>query len=266
VILASLLALQAHAGTITTVVGGSNGDGYPSDVTKSVPQHLVVDPNGNLIFGDTWDHRVRRVDAASEITTSIAGIGQFGYNGENIAATTAKLASPSGIARKSNGDVYVAEQLGHRVRRINAANGQITTVAGTGTGGWNNDGPGTTAQLNFPMGLSLSGNNLLIADSANHRIACSMPTDSWQRSPAPPWGTAVTAASPSPPSSVTRCTPSSTLRATSTSPTNRTAVSAASRRARFPARVSSPPSPVLKTWSRCLAPAAATAGRLPPPS
>src|SRR5262249_43487671 len=122
-------------GVIDTMVGGENGDGWVAAVAKVSPKGMAVDAAGNLYISDTDNHRVRRVAAGSGIIETIAGTGAYGYNGDGILATQAKLAYPYSVAVDGSGNVYVADQINHRVRRIDGQTKIITTVVGNGTAG-----------------------------------------------------------------------------------------------------------------------------------
>ena len=164
---------KVSAGVITTVAGdgnfGYNGDGMAAtSAWLNGPDGLTVDSAGNIFIADTGNGRIRRVSGGAIAT--IAGNGTFGYNGDNIAATSAGLTSPSGVAVDSAGNLYIADLGNNRVRKVSA--GIITTVAGTGTAGYNGDNvPATSAELYGPWGvaLDLSG-HLYIADTDNNRI------------------------------------------------------------------------------------------------
>ncbi|MCW3121044.1 MAG: C-terminal target protein [Flavipsychrobacter sp.] len=105
-----------------------------------------------------------------EITT-ITGIGVAGYNGDNIAATTAKIATPWGVAVDTAGNVYIADFGNNRIRKINKT-GIITSIAGTGIAGFTGDGgPATAARINGPYDVAVDGQaNVYIADYFNNRI------------------------------------------------------------------------------------------------
>jgi len=170
------------ASIITTVAGtgtaGFSGDsGAATSAKLNYPADVAFDSTGNLYIADKTNHRIRKVDTSGTITT-VAGTGTSGFNGDGITATSAQLKNPGGIAFDSTGNLYIAEYLGHRVRKVAAISGTITasstitTVAGTGTGGFNSDGGApTSAQLNNPNGIAFdSTGNLYIADVGNHRI------------------------------------------------------------------------------------------------
>ncbi|GIW41612.1 MAG: hypothetical protein KatS3mg076_2189 [Candidatus Binatia bacterium] len=159
------------AGTIDTVVGGENGDGFPAEVGKANPRGITVDPWGNLILADTENNRIRFVDAATGLVSTIAGTGEFGYGGDGGPATAAKLAFPTGVVADTDGNVFFTDLFNHRIRRI-GRDGKITTVAGTGVSGFGGDGgPATSAKISWPSGLTLGPDgSLYFADSGNNRV------------------------------------------------------------------------------------------------
>jgi predicted phage tail protein/sugar lactone lactonase YvrE len=159
-------------GTISTYAGRNHfgGDGgAATDAALNRPYGLGTDNAGNLFIADTENHRVRRLSGG--IITTIGGSGTPGFSGDGGSATSAQLNSPYDVAADPAGNVYVADTLNHRVRKIDAG-GTITTVAGTGAPGFSGDGgPANLAQLHHPVGLELdAAGNLYIADFDNHRI------------------------------------------------------------------------------------------------
>ncbi|MGE0871483.1 MAG: hypothetical protein AB7P03_23185 [Kofleriaceae bacterium] len=164
-----------EGGVVTTIAGtgssGASGDGGPAATARlSNPFGLARDSAGNLYVGDTLNHRVRRIDSNGIITT-VAGTGTPGYSGDLGPAISAQLAYPHGVAIDAVGNLYVADTLNHRVRKI-ATNGVITTVAGSGAPGSAGDqGPAIAAQLVSPYGVAADGSgNLYICDRDAHRI------------------------------------------------------------------------------------------------
>ncbi|MBA3489856.1 MAG: trypsin-like serine protease [Longispora sp.] len=162
-------------GTITTVAGiggqayGGDG-GQATDAQLSGPMGVTLDLEGNIVFTDTGNHRIRRIDAKGTITT-IAGSGTSGFDGDGRPATAARLDSPAGVAVDAKGHIVFADMGNHRIRRIDAK-GIITTVAGSGVGGFSGDGrPAAAAQLKVPSGVAVDANgNIIIADTLNHRV------------------------------------------------------------------------------------------------
>jgi hypothetical protein len=148
------------------------GDGkVASAASLNFPTAIVVDGGGNSYIADKNNHRVRRVNSATGIITTVAGTGVAGSSGDGGPATSAQINLPSGLALDSAGNLYIAEQGGNRVRKVTPG-GTISRVAGTGTYGYSgDDGPATSAKLASPFGLATDGaGNLYIADANNHRI------------------------------------------------------------------------------------------------
>jgi DNA-binding beta-propeller fold protein YncE len=163
---------------ITTAVGagekGFAGDGGPAKAALlNGPFDVAFDSAGNLFFSDTFNHRIRRVDAGSGVITTVAGNGEAGHGGDGGPAVRASLNEPYGIAIDRAGNIFVADRLNRRIRRIDAANGSITTLAGTGEAAYSGDGgPAARAGLGEPNGLALDTEqrHLYIADVADHRV------------------------------------------------------------------------------------------------
>ena len=162
------------AGVMTTFAGtgvaGYGGDNGPAaSAIFDHPNALAIDATGALLVCDSGNHRIRRISAGT--VTTIAGTGTQGFAGDGAAATAAQLDMPSGIAVAVNGSIYVADTHNQRVRVI-AADGTISTFAGTGVAGYTGDGSAARAALLAqPRGLfATAAGALLIADSNNQRI------------------------------------------------------------------------------------------------
>ncbi len=169
--------VDASSGVITTVAGNGSvsfsGDGGPAtSASLAFPVAVVVDSAGNLFIVDQGHQRIRRVDAATSIITTVAGTGCVSFSGDGGPATSASLANPSGVAVDGAGNLFIGDAVNRRIRRVDGATSIITTVAGTGTQGFSGDGgPATSAQLGNPFGVALdSAGTLFIADQLNHRI------------------------------------------------------------------------------------------------
>jgi len=167
----------AVAGDISTIAGtgtsGFSGDGLAAvGAQLDYPSGVAVDGVGNVFITDTANNRVRRVDAVTGLISTFAGIGTAGFSGDGAAATSAQLNSPFGVAVDGVGNVFIADTSNHRVRRVDAGTGLISTLAGTGTSGFSGDGTAATgAQLNSPYGVAVDGvGNVFIADSSNNRV------------------------------------------------------------------------------------------------
>lgn len=170
--------VDAVSHKISTVAGDGNagvtGDGGTAIYANlNAPAGLAIDGAGNLYIADSNNHAIRRVDANTGIITTIAGvIGHPGYSGDGGAATSAELNTPEGVAFDNNGNLYIADTSNNRIRMVAASNGNISTVAGTGTAGFGGDSSAaTSAQLNAPWGVAISATgDLYIADQNNNRI------------------------------------------------------------------------------------------------
>lgn len=162
---------------ISTTVGtgekGFGGDGGPAMAASlNGPFDVAFDGAGNLYFSDTFNNRVRRVDGRGIITT-VAGNGDKAYSGDGGPATRAALNEPYGVVLDRTGNLYIADRLNRRVRRVDAATGIITTVAGTGEAAYSGDGgPAAQAGLAEPNGLAFDPGQtrLYITDVADHRV------------------------------------------------------------------------------------------------
>ncbi len=167
------LPLATAAQVITTAAGGGAGNGgLATNAPLSPDLGLAYDSAGNLFISDTGQNRVRRVDAATGIITTVAGNGIFASDGDGGPAIQASVGQPQGIALDSAGNLFVSDGFGNVVRRVDATTGIITTFAGSGAIGFSGDGgPATSAALFQPTGLALDdGNNLYVADRLNHRV------------------------------------------------------------------------------------------------
>jgi len=156
--------------TGTGVAGFSGDEGAATAAELNFPYYVALDAAGNLYIADQGNFRIRQV-AADGIITTVAGTGHAGFSGDGDSATSARLSVPYGVALDAAGNLYIADQGNFRIRRV-AADGIITTVAGTGTHGFSGDGgPATNAQLSASYGLALdAAGNLFIADSGNSRV------------------------------------------------------------------------------------------------
>jgi sugar lactone lactonase YvrE len=163
------------SGNITTIAGtgiqGFSGDNGPATAADlDSPQGLAVDTSNRLYLSDTHNHRIRRVDLATNIITTIAGTGVAGYSGDNSPAATASLSLPTALALDTSGNLFVADTGNHRIRRIDTS-GTITTIAGDGTQGFSGDnGPATQASIDSPTGLAVTRSVLYLVDTHNHRV------------------------------------------------------------------------------------------------
>ena len=143
------------AGIISTVAGtgtaGNTGDGGQATSARlRTPYDVAFGPDGSMFIADRANHKIRRV-APNGVISTFAGTGTAGYNGDDIAATSARLNSPYGVDVDAAGNVYIADYDNERVRMVDTS-GVITTVAGTGIATADGDGgPAIEAGLHKPQ-------------------------------------------------------------------------------------------------------------------
>jgi sugar lactone lactonase YvrE len=159
-----------------TGVNGYSGDGGPAtEADLSLPGGIALAPNGDLYVVD--ELRIRKISAATGIITTVAGTGQVGDTGNGGPAVRADLdlvTGPAGtlgldgpIAVGPNGDLYIADGGNDEVRRVSAATGIITTVAGDGVAGSSGDGgPATKAEICQPEGIVVDRSDDLFITTA----------------------------------------------------------------------------------------------------
>jgi sugar lactone lactonase YvrE len=164
---------KVTSGFISTFAGiGTatfSGDGGPAaSAGLNFPSAVAVDSSGNVYIADTLNQRIRKISAGN--ITTIAGISNLGFNGDNQSATLASLFAPQGVAVDAAGNVFIADTQNNRIRKVTA--GVITTVAGNGTPGYLGDhGAATTAELNLPKAVALDLNgNIYISDYNNNVV------------------------------------------------------------------------------------------------
>jgi sugar lactone lactonase YvrE len=160
-------------GLISTVAGngqfGYSGDGGSATSAQLSPGGIAVDGSGNLFIVDSGNNRIRKITPDGVIRT-VAGNGQLGFGGDGDPATSARL-WPTSVAVDESGNLFIAESLNNRVRKV-TPDGVIRTVAGNGTDSFGGDGgPATAAQLSSPEGLAVDvAGNLFIVDTGNFRV------------------------------------------------------------------------------------------------
>ncbi len=163
------------AGIITRFAGsgqsGFSGDGaLASSAQLNGPCALAVDIAGNVYITDAGNNCIRRVTPEG-IMSTVAGTGREGYRCDSCSATTAQLNAPRGITTDTAGNLYIADALNYRIRKVTPS-GLITTLAGNGESGFSGDGEAATAaRLNMPTGVAIDkAGNIYIADQSNNRI------------------------------------------------------------------------------------------------
>ena len=176
--------IDPRTGVISTVAGagenGFSGDGGPATAARCSGIYCVsLDPAGERLYlADRENRRIRMVDLATGIITTIAGNGEQGVPHDGADATQAPLVDPRAVAVDSQGTVYVLERAGFALRAIDR-NGRIRTVAGSGQQGLEGDGgDAKTARLYGPKHLCCDReDNVIIADTDHHVIRKFLPRE-----------------------------------------------------------------------------------------
>ncbi|MBI4851013.1 MAG: SMP-30/gluconolactonase/LRE family protein [Acidobacteria bacterium] len=169
--------VDAQTGIITTVAGtgeaGFSGDGAQATQAKlSFPTAVTVDSKGNIFFSDSFNNRIRRVDAQTGIIRTVTGTGEAGFSGDGDLASKAKISFPNGLTLNSRGDLFFVDDGNNVIRKIDAITNIITTVAGTGKTGFDGDGgKATLAKFAVSREIALdSKGNIYFTDLFNDRI------------------------------------------------------------------------------------------------
>jgi len=164
--------------TVTTLAGDGtsnvNGDGGPAaSAAVRYPVNLAYDLDGNLFISELQSSIVRRVDAGTgNISTFMGTVDTPGSSGDGGAPGSALLRMPAGLAFDGDGNLFVAEFGGARVRRVDAGTHLVSTLAGTGVAGDTGDGgQAGAAQLNGPAGLVVdTSGNLIVSEVLGGRL------------------------------------------------------------------------------------------------
>jgi sugar lactone lactonase YvrE len=169
-------------GLVSTVAGsGVAGyvDGLSTDAKFNYPRGICIDASGNLYVGDSWNHRIRKIDNAGQVTTYAGGGNSIGVSSVGSLVdgvdTLARFYTPAGLAMGTNGTIYIADAYNHRIRAIDASR-MVTTIAGSGPSGPGNggyvNGIATSSVFNTPTELFADtiNNKLYISDTFNNRV------------------------------------------------------------------------------------------------
>ena len=175
----------ASSGDIATVAGngvaGYSGDGVKPITTElNFPGGVFVDAQGDIFVADTANSAIREVVAATGLIQTVAGTpGTAGYSGDGGPATSARLANPNAVLVDGSRNIYIADTGNSAIREVVASTGNIQTIVGTPTKtcddtqtpGCGDNGPATSAYLNFPNGIFLDATgDIFIADTFDNVI------------------------------------------------------------------------------------------------
>jgi sugar lactone lactonase YvrE len=167
-----IIAPQFPPGTILTVAGsgteGFSGDGgAATNAQLNSPNAIAIDSAGDIYIADDDNNRIRKVNVNTGVITTVAGNGSSGFSGDGGLATDAELSSPRDVALDSQSNLYIADFDNHRIRRVDAATGLITTVVGNGAPAcydWGDGGLAVGACLGYPLAVAVdNAGNIYIA-------------------------------------------------------------------------------------------------------
>jgi hypothetical protein len=153
---------------VSTLAGGSWGsaDGTGTNARFYAPKRLTIDGSGNLYVADYYNDRIRKIVLATGVVSTLAGSSRGFADGTG---TAAKFNNPTAVASDGSGNLYVADEQNHLIRKIVLSTGVVTTIAGSGQG--TSDGTGTAAKFRGPSGIDIDvSGNMYVADYYNHRI------------------------------------------------------------------------------------------------
>ena len=167
--------LDLASGIISTFAGNGEkvraGDGLPAEETSILGARAICqDRSGNTYIAEREGNGVRKVDVQG-IMSTLAGTGERGYSGDGGPARLATWGAPKAIRCDPTGNIIVVDTENHAIRRIDAATGIVTTIAGGHQGTEGDGGEATRAGLDRPHGCEVDQDgNIYIADSNNHRV------------------------------------------------------------------------------------------------
>jgi sugar lactone lactonase YvrE len=164
-------ALTANISTYAGAFPISSNGNPATSAALLAPYGVTADVLGNVFIADAGNHVIRKIDHSSGLISTVAGSGIAGFGGDTGPATAAMLNTPTDVVVDAFGNLYIADEFNHSIREV-TTDGNINTIAGNQTAGFQGDGgSATAAELNFPFGLSLDNSgNIYIADMDNQVI------------------------------------------------------------------------------------------------
>jgi sugar lactone lactonase YvrE len=182
--------IETVAGQSTTSFGGDNGLAIDAFFWDPIPS--VVNRDGDIYIADYENSRIRVVRARTGIVTTVAGsslctssvtpinvaVCQGAFGGDGGPAINAILNHAEAVASDAEGNLYIADTINHRIRRVDASTGLIHTIAGSGVNGFSGDGgPAIAAEISFPVGIAIDrSGKVYFTDENNNRVRVLIPT------------------------------------------------------------------------------------------
>jgi sugar lactone lactonase YvrE len=176
--------IQTIAGQLLTSFSGDDGPALDAQFWDPIPS--LFQRTGDIYIADYENSRIRMVSAKTGIVTTVAGSGpcatspgpfnvlvcQGGFGGDGGPAKNATLNHAQAVALDAEGNLYIADTINHRIRRVSALTGLINTIAGNGVSGFSGDGgPALAAEITFPTGIAVDpSGRVYFADQSNQRI------------------------------------------------------------------------------------------------
>lgn len=164
-------------GVLTTIAGGEkgdSGDGGPARKASFNGMHsLAVTANGDIYLADTWNNRIRKIDAKTGIITAVAGTGKKGFSGDGGPAAKAEFGGIYCVALDPKGErLYLADLDNRRIRAIDLQTGIVSTVAGNGQRGIPEDGADArSAPLVDPRAVAADAKgNIYVLERSGHAL------------------------------------------------------------------------------------------------
>lgn len=159
--------------SVTTHAGSSQGfmDATGTAAKFKAPTGICISSDGAFLFvADYSGNRIRKINITTKAVTTLAGNGNSGY--ADGAGTSAQFSYPSGICISPAGDfLYVCDNGNSRIRKIEIANANVTTIAGDGNYSYADNATGTMASFNGPTDVKIAGDSVLyVSDTENHLI------------------------------------------------------------------------------------------------
>jgi streptogramin lyase len=168
--------LELKSGQLTTVAGngrkGYSGDGGPATQAElNEPYEVRFDSAGNMLFVEMQNQLVRKVDRKTGVISTVAGTGKKGDSGDGSLATKAEFSSPHSIAIDAADNIYIADIGNHRIRKVDAKSGAVTTIAGNGERKQPSEGKsGPDKPMLGPRALFIDGPTMWIALREGHAV------------------------------------------------------------------------------------------------
>ncbi len=164
-------------GIVHTFIGndqaGYSGDGgIAKDALLNGPAGLAIDSKNNVYVVEILNNVVRKIDARTNIVSTVGGCGEGGFSGDGGLAVNAKLNGPEGVFVDSHDNIYIADTWNQRIRKIDSKSGIIKTIAGNGEDGFSGDGgDACSARLSRPSGVVVDSiGDVYFNDFNNDRI------------------------------------------------------------------------------------------------